>query len=300
MSEEEIINEGTISRAYKKMELFKTWVQLSFKDGMLIFVILLVFFISSYIAETALTASEVAKAINTRSNLMMITPFILFIGVVIIDIITLLLNYIYLTAYLNNFHYVVVKDAIIIDYGVLQKNHITIPFSRIQNISTAQGVFDRLFKTHTLKLETAGGGGKVKKMYTQGGPITIGVKPEGYIPGLANPGILGDVIKKMMKLYSNIPSGVEDKILKPEDVAFDNFISLLLSNLEESNLFKVTLREMRELRGITPADLARKIRVSIELIINLERGEFSPSLVLAKKLAEELKCKINDLFQIKK
>ena len=132
------------------------------------------------------------------------------------------LIYLYNRAYVKTFSYKISEDHIIIHHGVLTKTVATIPYSRIQNINIVNGVFDRMFKLYTVKIETAGSSAAAAS--AQSGHI----RPEGYIPGLKDPKIIERKIKEMMTKYSAIPSGLEDKIFKPEELAFDNFISYIL------------------------------------------------------------------------
>ena len=239
------------------------------------------------------------EALETRENLITILPWLLTIAIIFIDGLVLIINYTYLTAYLSNFSYRIANSSLTISFGVFEKRQITIPFNRIQNICIVQGVFDRLFKTFTFNIETAGGGGTVRKIYSYGHAIRIGYRPEGYIPGLKDPSILKNKISEMMTRYSQIPSGMEDKILKPEDLAFDNFTGDLLSRMLEADKIKSRLREMREYEGLSRIELAKRVNCSLETILYLEEGSFNPSVVLAIRLARVLNCKIKDIFEAK-
>ena len=239
------------------------------------------------------------EALETRENLITILPWLLTIAIIFIDGLVLIINYTYLTAYLSNFSYRITNSSLTISFGVLDKRQVTIPFNRIQNICVVQGVFDRLFKTYTFNIETAGGGGTVRKIYSYGHAIRIGYRPEGYIPGLKDPSILKNKISEMMTRYSQIPSGMEDKILKPEDLAFDNFTGLLLSRILEADELKSRLKEMREYQGLSQTELAKKVKCSNEAILYLEEGAFNPSIVLAMRIAKVLNCKIKDIFDLK-
>jgi len=184
------------------------------------------------------------------------------------------------------------ENNIIIHHGVFTKKRVTIPYTRVQNINIANGIFDRLFKIYTVKVETAGASG------TGGGGGGGYVRPEGLIPGLEDPYIIENKIKEMMTKYSQIPSGLEDKIFKPEELAFDNFISYILSKMREGEYLKTTIKEKRENSNITAAVLAEKVGVPIQTINYLEEGRYNPSLALALKISEVLKCKIEDLFRL--
>jgi putative transcriptional regulator len=204
----------------------------------------------------------------------------------------IVLTYIYNTAYIKNFTYKISEDHIIIIHGVLTKIVATIPYSRIQNINIVNGVFDRMFKTFTVKIETAGSSAAVAS--AKSGHI----KPEGYIPGLKDPKIIEKKIKEMMTKYSAVPSGLEDKIFKPEELAFDNFISYILSKMREGEKLKTSITELREKANLSAANLAEKVGVPLQTINYLAEGRYNPSLALAYKIAEVLQCKIEDLFKL--
>jgi putative transcriptional regulator len=56
------------------------------------------------------------------------------------------------------------------------------------------------------------------------------------------------------------------------------------------------LREVREARGLTQAQLAEQIQVSRKTINTVENGIFVPSTIIALKLAAELGERVEDLF----
>ena len=102
----------------------------------------------------------------------------------------------------------------------------------------------------------------------------------------------------MMTKYSQIPSGLDDKIFKPEELAFDNFISYILSKMREGEHLKTTIKEKREAANLTAAGLAEKVGVPIQTIKFLEEGRYNPSLTLAYRIADVLQCKLEDLFKL--
>ena len=59
---------------------------------------------------------------------------------------------------------------------------------------------------------------------------------------------------------------------------------------------QTTIKEFRRKRGLTQEDLADKVGVSRQTIIQLEKGDYNPSLWLAHDLAVELNTKIDALF----
>ncbi|GAI91202.1 unnamed protein product, partial [marine sediment metagenome] len=66
----------------------------------------------------------------------------------------------------------------------------------------------------------------------------------------------------------------------------------------EGEYLKTTIKEKREDAQITAASLAEKVGVPIQTINYLEEGRYNPSLALAFKIAEVLKCKVEDLFKL--
>ena len=60
--------------------------------------------------------------------------------------------------------------------------------------------------------------------------------------------------------------------------------------------FKTRIKELRVRYDMTQDDLARKVNVRRETILNLEKGKYNPSLMLAHLIAKALKTTIDDLF----
>ncbi|MFB6141879.1 MAG: helix-turn-helix transcriptional regulator [Halorientalis sp.] len=56
------------------------------------------------------------------------------------------------------------------------------------------------------------------------------------------------------------------------------------------------LRERREERGLSQADLAAEVDVTRQTINAIERGRYDPSLELAFALADYFDCRIEDVF----
>ena len=59
---------------------------------------------------------------------------------------------------------------------------------------------------------------------------------------------------------------------------------------------KTRIKEFREKRGITQEALAKKVDVTRQTILFLEKGKYNPSLRLAYKIARQLNVKIEDIF----
>ncbi len=277
MSKEKNSYEGSISNSYKNKELVKSTIILgliatggAFLVG---WIMLMISQDKGYMIPIEMT-------------------YLIFIVVYVVSITIIILTYLYNAAFIKNFNYKISDDHIVIKHGVFTKIVATIPYSRIQNINIVNGVFDRIFKTFTVKIETAGSSAAAAS--AQKGQI----RPEGYIPGLKDPKIIERKIKEMMTKYSAVPSGLEDKIFKPEELAFDNFISYILSKMREGEKLKTSITELREKANLSAANLAEKVGVPLQTINYLAEGRYNPSLALAYKIAEVLQCKIEDLFKL--
>ena len=280
MSEEKNSYEGSISSSYKNKELLKNTILLGIiatAGAFFIWWIMLMIFTDG-LEEIIMFPIEVT--------------YLIFIIVYSVFITIIVITYLYNAAYVKNFSYNISEDHIVIKHGVFTKIVATIPYSRIQNINIVNGVFDRIFKIFTVKIETAGSSAAAAS--AQKGIA----KPEGYIPGLKDARIIEKKIKEMMTKYSAVPSGLEDKIFKPEELAFDNFISYILSKMREGEKLKTSITELREKANFSAADLAEKVGVPLQTINYLAEGRYNPSLALAYKIAQVLNCKIEDLFKL--
>lgn len=61
-------------------------------------------------------------------------------------------------------------------------------------------------------------------------------------------------------------------------------------------LMRTRMKEFREKLGITQEILARKVDVTRQTILFLEKGKYNPSLRLAYKISRALNTKIEDIF----
>ena len=62
---------------------------------------------------------------------------------------------------------------------------------------------------------------------------------------------------------------------------------------------KNTVQKARTEEGFTQEDLAQKVEVSRQTIIAIERGNYTPSVLLALKIARVFKMQVEDLFMIR-
>ena len=59
-----------------------------------------------------------------------------------------------------------------------------------------------------------------------------------------------------------------------------------------------SLEELRRKASLTQQELSEKAEVSRKSINAIENGVYVPSTVLALKIANTLKCKVEDLFKL--
>ncbi len=62
---------------------------------------------------------------------------------------------------------------------------------------------------------------------------------------------------------------------------------------------KNSVQTVRTEAGMTQEELAQKTQVSRQTIIAIERGNYTPSVLLALKIAKVFKLKVEDLFMIR-
>ncbi|HMM05072.1 MAG TPA: helix-turn-helix transcriptional regulator [Clostridiales bacterium] len=61
-------------------------------------------------------------------------------------------------------------------------------------------------------------------------------------------------------------------------------------------VFTTKIRAYRSQCGMTQGDLAARVGVRRETIVNLENGRYNPSLKLAMDIAAVFSCTVEDLF----
>ncbi|MBW3004078.1 helix-turn-helix transcriptional regulator [Candidatus Woesearchaeota archaeon] len=59
---------------------------------------------------------------------------------------------------------------------------------------------------------------------------------------------------------------------------------------------KTRIKEFRARENLTQEDLAKKVGVTRQTILYIERGEYNPSLILSMKICKALKCRVEELF----
>ncbi len=60
-----------------------------------------------------------------------------------------------------------------------------------------------------------------------------------------------------------------------------------------------TVHTLRTTKGLTQEELAEKVDVSRQTIISIEKGNYTPSVLLALKIALVFKVGVEDIFKIR-
>lgn len=63
-------------------------------------------------------------------------------------------------------------------------------------------------------------------------------------------------------------------------------------------LFKNDIKVLRAKQNLSQEELANLVGVRRETIVNLEKGKYNPSLLLAMQIAAVFHVKVDDVFQI--
>ncbi len=67
-------------------------------------------------------------------------------------------------------------------------------------------------------------------------------------------------------------------------------------NIKFEEKIKNNLREIRQSQGMTQSELADCIGVTRQTIISMEKGSYTPSVLLALKLAKCFNIRVEDIF----
>ena len=60
-----------------------------------------------------------------------------------------------------------------------------------------------------------------------------------------------------------------------------------------------TVRKARSARSLTQQELAEEVEVSRQTIVAIEKGNYTPSVLLALKIAKALGVQVEDIFSTK-
>lgn len=80
----------------------------------------------------------------------------------------------------NHFVFSVEDEGLRIEYGIINKRHVTIPFRQIQNVNITRTLLDRILGIGKLEIESAGSSHAAKRDIVGG----TRSKAEGFLPGL--------------------------------------------------------------------------------------------------------------------
>ena len=69
-----------------------------------------------------------------------------------------------------------------------------------------------------------------------------------------------------------------------------------MTDMVIENYMRTRIRELRERYGLTQEALAQKVDVTRQTILFLEKGQYTPSLRLAYRIARVFNLKIEDVF----
>jgi DNA-binding XRE family transcriptional regulator/membrane protein YdbS with pleckstrin-like domain len=216
--------------------------------------------------------------------------YILLIDALIVGIPTIIVM-IWATLYVNSFEYEFTNQFIYVKSGVLTKNRVSIPFSRVQNINVTQGILDRLFNIHSIKIETAGSSGM--------NPNNGMMRPEGYIPAIKDPSKIEQLIFKYIHKYTqDAPKSIEGRVFENNNIVFDEFIAYILGKITEGDNLKTNIKDLRKKANMSQAALADEIGVSRQTIVYMEQGKYVPSLTIAMLIAKVFKISIEEIFTL--
>lgn len=59
-----------------------------------------------------------------------------------------------------------------------------------------------------------------------------------------------------------------------------------------------TVYTLRTKRGLTQEDLAERVGITRQTVISIEKGNYTPSVLLALKIASVFKVAVEDIFKI--
>lgn len=92
----------------------------------------------------------------------------------------LVITYLIAVVVYNHFVFSVEAEGLRIEYGIINKKHVTIPYRQIQNVNITRTLIDRMLGIGKLEIESAGSSHDVKKDIVGG----TRSKAEGFLPGL--------------------------------------------------------------------------------------------------------------------
>lgn len=126
-------------------------------------------FFINYIGKTAMVLPLFAVGIYLQP--LVIVGFVIY----------LVLAFLIAILVFNHFIFDIEKDRLDIEYGIVHKRHVSVPFRQIQNVNITRSLIDRLLGIAKLEIESAGSS-MTHKRDVVGGTKS---KAEGFLPGLS-------------------------------------------------------------------------------------------------------------------
>ena len=100
---------------------------------------------------------------------------------------------------------------------------------------------------------------------------------------------------KQLKIYKHRLT-TPSVVLVKEISTTQNYGGTISNGMKE--IISNTVYEMRAKKGLTQEELAGKTGVTRQTIIAIEKGNYTPSVLLALKIASVFKISVEDLFKI--
>ncbi len=75
-------------------------------------------------------------------------------------------------------------------------------------------------------------------------------------------------------------------------------VSFTIGRMKSTHKLNNRVREYRAQQGMTQTELAVQIGVTRQTIFSIEKGKYTPSVVLALRIAETFAASVEDLFQL--
>ena len=87
-------------------------------------------------------------------------------------------------------------------------------------------------------------------------------------------------------------------LVKKKKICYNNFIQGRIINKEFMMQLRNRLKELRARDGLNQTELARLAGVSRQTISLIERGEYTPSIVIALKIAHIFNENVENIFRL--
>jgi membrane protein YdbS with pleckstrin-like domain len=164
--------------------------------------------------------------------LSMVVPFIIIgdgsaqvLGLCIITYLFILivmgaLLFTYTNMYYDSFTFLLTEDMLLIEKGVLFKNKIVVPYSRVQNVNIKQGPLQRILGISSVYVITAG-------VTYFGGNYASGMGA--HLPGIPFPDELAEIIMRKVRMYK-YGEGLDDDVMRADVQRYVNKFRQYMQN----------------------------------------------------------------------